>query len=175
MCITACPVKIDTGLLMKELDRAEATFISRGRCGLSRPQTSRAPPRWPGAPCPRQARSPPRASATRGLLRGGSAVLNTLAPTLFPKLDAKVPLPLPCARRAETPRRGRTRSRLLPKLRLPHLRRDARRRGSLHDGSDTPLPRSRGIPGHYSRGHRVVVLRPRFLEQVSPGGRRCRR
>ena len=94
MCITACPVKIDTGLLMKELDRAEATFISRGLAGFAASNFAGA------SATARRALSAAGTlaasnNATRGLLRGGSAVLNALAPALFPKLDAKVPLPLP--------------------------------------------------------------------------------
>lgn len=94
MCITACPVKIDTGLLMKELDRAEASFISRGLAGFAASHFAGA------SASARRALSAAGALAasnntTRGLLRGGSTILNALAPALFPKLDAKVPLPLP--------------------------------------------------------------------------------
>jgi D-lactate dehydrogenase len=94
MCITACPVKIDTGLLMKELDREEATFVGRGIAGFAATNFAGA------SALARRALSAAGTmagsnNATRGLLRGGSAVLSALAPGLFPKLDAKTPLPLP--------------------------------------------------------------------------------
>ena len=94
MCITACPVKIDTGLLMKELDRAESSFIGKGIAGwmsshfattsaLARRALSLAGGASSGN------------RAVRGALTAGSAVLHTLAPNLVAKLDAKTPLPQP--------------------------------------------------------------------------------
>lgn len=94
MCITACPVKIDTGLLMKELDRAESSFLARGIAGFAASNFAGA------SAMARRALSAAGTlaasnNAARGLLRGGSTVLYALAPSLFPKLDAKTPLPLP--------------------------------------------------------------------------------
>ncbi|MBX7185508.1 MAG: FAD-binding oxidoreductase [Vicinamibacteria bacterium] len=91
MCITACPVKIDTGLLMKELDRAEASFISRGAAGWMASHFATA------SGLARRALSLTSTSnaALQGGLRAGSMVLNTLAPKVIPRLDPKVALPLP--------------------------------------------------------------------------------
>jgi D-lactate dehydrogenase len=107
MCITACPVKIDTGLLMKELDRAESSFIGRGLAGF-------AMSHFEGTTAmARRALSAAAAlsgggGATRGALTAGSALLHALAPGLVPKLDAKTPLPRP-APAIPRPREGGSR------------------------------------------------------------------
>jgi D-lactate dehydrogenase len=91
MCITACPVKIDTGLLMKELDRAESSFVGRGLSGWLASHFALA------SGMARRALS--LAANPNGLVRGsltaGSVVLHALAPKLIPKLDPRAPLPLP--------------------------------------------------------------------------------
>ncbi|HRB13360.1 MAG TPA: FAD-linked oxidase C-terminal domain-containing protein, partial [Vicinamibacteria bacterium] len=91
MCITACPVKIDTGLLMKELDRAESSFIGRGVAGWMASHFATA------SGMARRALS--LAASTSGPVRSGlaagSAVLHALAPKVIPRLDPKTPLPLP--------------------------------------------------------------------------------
>jgi D-lactate dehydrogenase len=91
MCITACPVKIDTGLLMKELDRAEASFIGRGTAGWMSSHF--------GAASGLARRALSLAASPNGVMQGGlragSAVLHALAPKVIPRLDARNPLPLP--------------------------------------------------------------------------------
>jgi len=91
MCITACPVKIDTGLLMKELDRAESAFMGRTVAGFMSTHFSAA------TGLARRALSLTATStgAMRKGLTAGSAVLHALAPKLIPRIDPKVPLPRP--------------------------------------------------------------------------------
>jgi D-lactate dehydrogenase len=91
MCITACPVKIDTGLLMKELDRAESSFVGRGVAGWMSSHFGTA------SGLARRALSLTAnpSGPIRSGLSAGSAVLHALAPKLIPKLDPKAPLPLP--------------------------------------------------------------------------------
>jgi D-lactate dehydrogenase len=104
MCVTACPVKIDTGFLMKELDRAESSFIGRGLANLAASNYGTATA---------LARSSLAAAAslaggnkvTQALLTGGSIVLHALAPGLLPRVDPKAPLPLP-APAIPTPKGG---------------------------------------------------------------------
>ncbi len=94
MCVTACPVKIDTGLLMKELDRAESSFLGKQMAGF-------AASHFAGATS--MARRALEAAGSlafgsrlsRGVLQAGSTLLNALAPGLIPKLDPKIPLPRP--------------------------------------------------------------------------------
>ncbi len=91
MCITACPVKIDTGLLMKELDRAESSLIGKGVAGWMASHFATA------AGLARRALSlaaSPSGPVRTGLA-AGSVVLHAIAPGLVPKLDPKAPLPLP--------------------------------------------------------------------------------
>lgn len=94
MCLTACPVKIDTGLLMKELDRAESSFVSRGIAGWMSAHYDRT-----SAMARRALTVAGWASSANGLVRGsltaGSALLSALAPKLIPRLDPKTPLPRP--------------------------------------------------------------------------------
>ena len=176
MCITACPVKIDTGLLMKELDHAEATFIGRGLAGFAASNFAGA------SAMARRALSVAGTlaasnHATRGLLRGGSAVLNALAPALFPKLDAKVPLPLP-APGVPKPRGEGVRevvyfpscvSRIFGAMpgEAPLSTMEATLRCLEAAGYRVAIP----------EGIESLVLRPRFLEQVAAGsgGRRDER
>lgn len=94
MCITACPVRIDTGLLMKELDRAELSLVGRGIARLAANNFAGASALARGALSAASSLSAGNPAA-RSLLSGGSAILNALAPKLAPKLDAKTPLPLP--------------------------------------------------------------------------------
>ncbi|MEO8499935.1 MAG: (Fe-S)-binding protein, partial [Vicinamibacteria bacterium] len=94
MCITACPVKIDTGLLMKELDRAESSLIGRGVAGWMSSHFASS------STLARRALSMAGAvsggnAARRGGLRAGSAILHALAPNLVPRLNPKTPLPRP--------------------------------------------------------------------------------
>lgn len=92
MCITACPVKIDTAVLMKELDVAERSFVSKAAAGLiasnfalasagARASLSLAGSLSEGGPL------------KRGVLQAGSAVLHALAPALVPAAGAKAVFP----------------------------------------------------------------------------------
>jgi D-lactate dehydrogenase len=94
MCVTACPVKIDTGVLMKELDRAESSFLGRSAAGLVAAQFGSTTAAARGALKAAGALASGNAVA-RGLLKGGGAVLHALAPGLVPNLDPKIPLPSP--------------------------------------------------------------------------------
>ncbi|MBK5255354.1 MAG: FAD-binding oxidoreductase [Vicinamibacteria bacterium] len=94
MCVTACPVKIDTGLLMKELDQAESSFIGKGIAGLAASNFAAS------AEMARKALSASARLAggnkiARGVLSGGSALLHAMAPGLMPRVDLKAPFPLP--------------------------------------------------------------------------------
>jgi D-lactate dehydrogenase len=139
MCFTACPVKIDTGDLMKELDRAESTFIVRGVASL-------AVTHFATASAGARAALSMAASlaegniASRGALHGGSAT--------------------------HPPRHGRARRRVLPQLRHPHLRLLAGRRGSVNHGGRGAVARGRRMSRGHSSEDRRVVLRPGFFEQV---------
>lgn len=94
LCVTACPVKIDTGLLMKELDRAESSFVSRSVAGLAAQLFASTSAMARGALAAAAGLSAGN-DVTRGVLRGGSALLHAFAPGLVPGVDAKTPLPLP--------------------------------------------------------------------------------
>ena len=94
MCITACPVKIDTGLLMKELDRAEASFVGKAVAKLAASHFATTVAMARGALRAAAALSNGN-RATRGVRGAGSRVLNALAPGLVPRMDSKAPLPLP--------------------------------------------------------------------------------
>ena len=102
MCLTACPVKIDTSVLMKELDRAEAGFIGKRVAGAASSNFAAAQA---------MARRALSSAATlaggngagRGLLTAGSAILSALAPDLVPRIDPRTPLPRP-APAVPTPR-----------------------------------------------------------------------
>lgn len=105
MCVTACPVKIDTGLLMKELDRAESSFVSRKVAAVASTLFASTSAMARGALGAASGLASGN-EATRGLLTGGSAVLHAFAPAIFPGVDAKTPLPkpappIPSPRRAE--------------------------------------------------------------------------
>ena len=91
MCITACPVKIDTGLLMKELDRAESSFVGKGVAGWMSSHFATA------SGLARRALSLTAnpSGPIRSGLTAGSAVLHALAPKVIPRLDPKAPLPFP--------------------------------------------------------------------------------
>jgi D-lactate dehydrogenase len=94
MCVTACPVKIDTGDLMKELDVADSSFFGRGIAKFAASNFALASS---------GARASLKAAATfshgnplaKGALQAGSAVLHALAPSLVPRLGAKTILPRP--------------------------------------------------------------------------------
>jgi len=94
MCVTACPVKIDTGLLMKELDLAHSSMAQRGlaRFAASNFSFVTALARRAlgvGASLGGGSR------ISRGLLSGGSALLHALAPGLVPRVDKGNTLPFP--------------------------------------------------------------------------------
>jgi D-lactate dehydrogenase len=94
MCVTACPVKIDTGLLMKELDRSESSMMGRSLASLAATHFGAT------AATARNALSAAAGLArgnkvTRSLLAGGSGLLHALAPGLVPRIDPRTPLPHP--------------------------------------------------------------------------------
>jgi D-lactate dehydrogenase len=91
MCLTACPVKIDTGHLMKELDREESSFVGRRAASWTASHFKGAS----GLARRALALTSSASGAVRGGLGAGSALLNALAPKLIPKLDPKLALPAP--------------------------------------------------------------------------------
>ena len=94
MCVTACPVKIDTGALMNELEAAAATFVSRGVASLAVSNFALASAGARASLSAARSLSSGHAVA-RGALQAGSAVLHALAPSLIPKLGTKTVLPHP--------------------------------------------------------------------------------
>ncbi|MEO5762225.1 MAG: (Fe-S)-binding protein, partial [Vicinamibacteria bacterium] len=94
MCITACPVKIDTGLLMKELDQAESSIVGRSMAGFAATNFGTT------AKAARMGLSLGAGvlsgnALTRGVMTAGASLLHALAPALVPHIDAKTPLPRP--------------------------------------------------------------------------------
>lgn len=94
MCVTACPVRIDTGELMKELDIAQASFIGKSIANLAAANFALASAGARASLAAAASLSTGNALA-RGALQAGSAVLNALAPSLVPKLGARTVLPAP--------------------------------------------------------------------------------
>jgi D-lactate dehydrogenase len=92
MCVTACPVKIDTGDLMKELDLAESSFIGRGAAKLVASNFALATS-GARASLSAAARLSGGNAIAKGVLQAGSAVLHSLAPSLVPQVGAKSVLP----------------------------------------------------------------------------------
>lgn len=91
MCQTACPVKIDTGVLMKELRAAShgATARALARATAARVGTVHALARI-GLRLARVARALPGGAT---VLEGVSALGNAAAPELIPRLRRELPLP----------------------------------------------------------------------------------
>ena len=94
MCLTSCPVKIDTGVLMKELDAAEASVLSRAGAAIAAGAFGTAASAARAALRCASALSSPQ-GVPGGVLAAGAAMLHTLAPRLVPTLDARRPLPAP--------------------------------------------------------------------------------
>jgi D-lactate dehydrogenase len=145
MCITACPVKIDTGLLMKELDREEATFIGRGIAGFAATNFAGA------SAMARRALSAAGTmagsnNATRGLLRGGSDVLP------FPHLRSQNPGAKASARLSTSQAASPGFSVLCPaKNRSPRWRRRFAASKPRDTGSPFPMASSRCAAAWRSR------------------------
>ncbi|MEO8358493.1 MAG: FAD-binding and (Fe-S)-binding domain-containing protein [Vicinamibacteria bacterium] len=94
MCVTACPVKIDTGILMKELDQAESSILGRGVAAFaSRNFATTAKAARMGLSLGASASS--GNALSRGVMAAGASLLHALAPTLVPHIDSRTPLPLP--------------------------------------------------------------------------------
>ncbi len=93
MCLTACPVKIDTGALMKELRAAGHGRTARGLAAVTAGQVSalHAGARL-GLGLARGARSLPGGAA---VLQAVAAAAHALAPELVPRLPPALPLPPP--------------------------------------------------------------------------------
>ena len=181
MCQAACPVKIDTGALVKELKAAAhpewSNRVADGRGREHSPSSRRRPgPGWaPPRPCARS-RSARRSSSSPRRPR------TPLAPTLVPRVPAGLALPLPAPalpkarpRRRRPPgsgaARGRPRRRLLPELPHPHRRRPAGRGHPApgpRDGRGAALGRVLGAP---ARRHRRPLLRDGLRQQGLPRGR----
>ena len=99
MCQAACPVKIDTGALVKELKAAAHPAGSRARRGGRGASTSRSsrPARGPGLRV---------AAAVRALPLGARARRARVARPRTPSLPTLVPAIAPRARAAARPRRA---------------------------------------------------------------------